>query len=261
MRSRKNRGYWVSRQAYALGEPCFRAVEIAYSSDRSEPRENASPGELTRDYASEGYHDYPVEAVEAAKEVHRLWSSDFPAEDGDEDAVIRFTVTTGGGSFDPEVMTLEELESWASKRYNGMEKHEHKPTPLSNYTKAIIARFDRLEGEGKVRLGVEADDIPYDDSYFDSWDVCQEEIEELKDDLWKQIEQEGVWCIQAQVRHKGRWEDASPCCGGIVGLVGVEEKLAFMTEALAAYDKIASEKAERMARKLASRATYAGPSE
>jgi len=259
MRSRKNRGYWVSRQAYALGEPCLRAVEIAYSSDKSEPYENASPGELAiPSYRAEGYHDYPVDAVEAAKEVWRLWSRDFPAED--EDAAIRFTVTTGGGEFMPEIMTLEELEAWAAKRYNGMVKSEQKREPLPPDIVADLDRFRSLEDE-HVRLVIEPDDLFYDDSFIDSWDECEEYKEEAKDDLWRQIDREGVWVISAEVCPKGCWEQVGTSCAGFVGPIEDVDKIEFVREALHAYDKMMEEKAERKARKLARRATYAGPSD
>lgn len=257
---RKNRGYWVSRQAYALGDPCFRAVEIAYSSDKSKPRENASPDELVGSYRAEGYHDYPIAAVEAAKEVWRLWSREFPAEEGDEDAAIRFTVTTGGGAFTPETMTLEELEDWAAKRYNGMKREEVKPAPLPPDMAADLARFRSLEDE-HVRLVIEPDDLPYDDSFFDSWEVCEEEVEELKDDLWRQIDREGVWVISAEVCRKGCWEQVGTSCAGFIGPIEDAEKIEFVRDALHAYDKMMEEKAERKARKHARRATYAGPSD
>ncbi len=259
MRSRKNRGYWVSRQAYAIGDPCFRAVEIAYSSDKSEPRENASPGELAIPrYRPEGYHAYPVEAVEAAKEVWRLWSRDFPSED--EDAAIRFTVTTGGGAFTPQIMTLEELEAWAAKRYNGMKREEVKPSPLPPDMAADLARFRSLEDE-HVRLVIEPDDFPCDDSYFDSWEVCEEEVEELKDDLHEQIDREGMWFITAEVCRKGNWEQVGVSCGGIIGPIEDVDKIEFVREALAAYDEMMAKETARKARKLARRATYAGPSD
>lgn len=247
MRSRKNRGYYVSRQAYALGEPCLRAVEIAYSSDKSEPYENASPGELARSYRAEGYHDYPLDAVEAAKEVWRLWSRDFPAED--DDAAIRFTVTTGGGEFMPEIMTLDELEAWASKRYNGMKREKVKPSPLPPDMAADLARFMSLEDD-HVRLVIEPDDFPYDDSYFDSWEVCEEEVEELKDDLRRQIDREGVWVIGAEVCRKGCWEQVGTSCAGFVGPIEDVDKIEFVREAIHAYDKMMEEKAERKARNL-----------
>ncbi len=260
MRSRKNRGYWVSRQVYAHGEPCMRAVEIAFSTDSSEPEENASANALADEYLQQGYHDYPVEAVEAAEMVWRMWSRDFPAVE--EESEIKFTVVTGGCMIAPEIMTLEELQAWAQKRYNGLPERKtpaevSKPTPEQ---KAIIDRFESLEDDF-VRLVIEHDDLPYDDSHFDSWEVCEEEVEELKDDLAKSIDREGVWHIMPQVCIKGVWEDAGYGCCGYIGPIEWHGKIDHMYEALAAYDAFVAKKTEKAARKLAKRATYAGPTQ
>lgn len=260
MRSRKNRGYWVSRQAYAHGEPCLLAVEIAYSTDSSTPQENASADALADEYLPEGYHDYPVEAVEAAKRVLDMWYKDFPSLVGK--AEIQFTVVTGGGMISPEIMTLEELEAWAAKRYNGLPERDEstgigRPRPEQQ---AIIDRFRHLEDE-RVRLLIEPDELPYDDSYFDSWDVCEEELEELKDDCARTIEREGVWHIQPQFLRKGVWEDAGYGCCGYLGPIEWVDTIEHMAEALDAYDAYVNEKNEKAARKLARRATYAGPTQ
>ena len=93
------RGYFVSRQLYALGEPCVRAVEVAYSNDHHEPFEHSGPDMLIVAFASAGEDRtfrYPRDAVAAAIRVREAWLKHQPeaAEDG-----VRLTATTGGGMF------------------------------------------------------------------------------------------------------------------------------------------------------------------
>lgn len=249
---RKNRGYYVSRQMYALSEPCRYAVEIAYSNDLNPPEEHRSPGEI----GSGQKFDYPVEAARYARETAERWTRQMDLIE------VKFTVVTGGGMISPEIMTIEELEAWAAKRYNGLPGRNKsadivRPRPEQQ---AIIDRFRSLEDD-HVRLLIEPDELPYDDSYFDSWDVCEEELEELKDDCDRTIDREGVWCIVAQVYIRGAWRRASTPCCGYLGPIEWVDTIEHMAEALEAYDAYVNEKNEKAARKLAGRATYAGPSD
>jgi hypothetical protein len=235
---------------YALGEPCKYAVEIAYSNDSNPPEEHCSPGEMGRGQK----FDYPVDAAQFARESAERWKVQ------DKKAKVKFTVVTGGGMISPEIMTLEELEAWAAKRYNGLPEKDKRADvgrPLPEQ-QAIIDRFRHLEDD-RVRLLIEPDEIPYDDSYFDSWDVCEEELEDLKDDCARTIEREGVWRIQPQFLRKGVWEDAGYGCCGYLGPIEWVDTIEHMAEALDAYDAYVNEKNEKAARKLARRATYAGP--
>jgi hypothetical protein len=184
---RANRGYWVSRQRSSRDLPHTLCVEIAYSTDSSPPREHASPESFTERYKGEGYHAYPRSAVEAAIQVKRAWEA-LSRES------VGLTVSTGGGeSLLPETKTEEELKAWAEGRYNGLpERTALAPrTELNEEAKQVVARLDRLAD--RVRVRAVPDEVQYDDSYFDTWDVCEEEWEELKDDLWRTIEREGVW--------------------------------------------------------------------
>lgn len=242
----------MSRQRSSRDLPHTLCVEIAYSTDSSPPREHASPESFTERYKGEGYHAYPRSAVEAAIQVKRAWEA-LSRES------VGLTVSTGGGeSLLPETKTEEELKAWAEGRYNGLpERTALAPrTELNEEAKQVVARLDRLAD--RVRVRAVPDEVQYDDSYFDTWDVCEEEWEELKDDLWRTIEREGVWGILVEIFRKGQWETIDSVWGH-VGPIEQADLLPYMQGALEAYDKMIAKRTLKAAKKLARRATYAGP--
>lgn len=80
----------------------------------------------------------------------------------------------------------------------------------------IRARFAELEAEGLVRLTIEPDCEPYDDTYIDTWDdltPAQRKAEKKK--LWDRIEREGVWGVVGKYRVGDRWHTGGSCWGFI----------------------------------------------
>lgn len=175
MRASKNRGYYVSRQTYAHGDPCTHAIEIAYSTDEYAPNEHASPTEMAYHYSEEGLHDYPLQAVRAAIKLQAKWRKKLGT-------AVRLTVITGGGAYPPQVMTQTALRAWAKKRYNGlpkMPKATKKPTPKE---RCLVCRFDHLLANELAVMHVEPSPILPDVSK-----MSEEEGEEYLD----RIDQEG----------------------------------------------------------------------
>jgi hypothetical protein len=147
---------------------------------------------------------------------------------------------------------------WAEGRYNGLpERTALAPrTELNEEAKQVVARLHQLAD--RVRVRTVPDEVQYDDSYLDTWEVCEEEWEDLKDDLWRTIEREGVWGILVEVFRKGQWETIDSVWG-LVGPVEEADLLPYMQGALEVYDKMVAKRTLRAAKKLARRATYAGP--
>ena len=89
----------------------------------------------------------------------------------------------------------------------------------SRNTAKINCAFEKAEAKELVRFRVISDDLPYDDSYIDTWPESDEEKAKTKKQLWARIEREGVWCILVEkhitCKHCGsdRWEQLEHCCG------------------------------------------------
>lgn len=68
------------------------------------------------------------------------------------------------------------------------------------------------------RVYIEVDEVPYDDSYIDTWDDTDEKKALLKKELWDRIERDGVWGVVGEVKCKacGAWEIVD-AVGGFVG--------------------------------------------
>jgi hypothetical protein len=259
----RNRGYYVSRQAYAGGDPVGFAVEVAYSNDRNPPREHASADEMVAHFGcDEGQtFDWPVPAVEAAIRIRALWLEWLARYDPDAGGdCIQLTVATGGGMIAPEVMSEDELRAWADSRYTRKETEPQVPAKPTPEQQATIDRFKAAEREGLVRIECETDEMHEID--FSGWDVSDEEREDLEALEIEEIEAYGVWGIKAQIASDDgfEWEDVGPgWVGGHVGQIDWCVLLPFMEEALSELDDRADRLATALAQELEGRATYAGP--
>ena len=63
-----------------------------------------------------------------------------------------------------------------------------------------LAQWEFFESQGLMRLRWEPDDEPYDDSYIDTWDVSLEERNNIRIQLWRDIERDGVWGLIGEYR-------------------------------------------------------------
>lgn len=258
------RGYFVSRQRYALCEPCERAVEIAFSNDNHAPYEHSSAEMLQPVFKSAGEGEtfrYPRDAVAAALRVRDAWLKHQPEAEGDG---IKLTVTTGGGMFAPEAFADEtEAIAWAEGRYNGRpprEKPKADPEAEAQWKdklRKVRREFEAAEKAGYLKWNCEPEEEPYDDSWIDSdASICEEQREEEREELYRTLEREGVWfCYIGSPKFK----EGHVCgCGSIVG-DDESMEYALKDEALQWLANRLDKRYEKMARKLAKRATYAGP--
>lgn len=71
---------------------------------------------------------------------------------------------------------------------------------------------DSIYCPGPIRLLVEYDEHPYDDSYIDTWtDIRESEREKWRANLWDRIERDGVVGLIGQYWNGDEWEHADSC--------------------------------------------------
>jgi hypothetical protein len=69
---------------------------------------------------------------------------------------------------------------------------------------------------GHVRLRIEWDDSPYDDSYIETWhDLTESQRDKIKADLWSRIERNGVVGVIGEYWNGTEWVHADSCWGFI----------------------------------------------
>lgn len=103
------------------------------------------------------------------------------------------------------------------------------------YSARTLIEWDRLDGftfdgderaktlgpgetiynPGPVRLLVEWDDSPYDDSYLDGWDMPESELKRVRKELWDRINRDGVTGLVGQYWNGQEWEHVDSCWGFI----------------------------------------------
>jgi len=95
-----------------------------------------------------------------------------------------------------------------------------------------LSQWDALQGEEvfegepvsdqcNIRLLIVPDNEVYDDSYFDTWEISDDQKEKIRAELWARIEREGVWGITGQYRvcscdecgNPAHWEDVDSVWG------------------------------------------------
>lgn len=255
------RGYVVKRTEYNPNNPCYRAVEIAYSNDKHAPIEHSSPQTLSMIH---GFR-YPGETVEQAVKMLRAWIEELPKGTPEED-LPKLTVTTGGGEFLPEVYTEEALRAWADERWNGFPEAPP-PTPeekeLSrknaiHWADLVRKAKDRVDKYPEwVSFSEEPDyDVDLRELQEMAWDMssCQEEAEENYDVLCNSVDNEGIYTLQGFLHIPGRADKLVSSISMVFGPVVDEDWIDVWNETLDALENYFQEEADL----LADRATYAG---
>lgn len=249
------RGYFVSKQEYNPNEPCFRAVEIAYSSDHHAPYEHASPGQLGEGSSMR----YPTEAVSLALSLRDTWEQNLRREADPEtlpeEDVPCLTITSHGGMFTPVLLTKDELIAWAENRWNGLQDNPYETQhPLTDDLRELQQRAKDAEARGIVRF-TQRMCMHYAHHLEDEIDMlscCAEEAEERKELLYQTIERHGIHELAGLVTWNGTIKLAS-MLPDVVGKLTAAHWAPVWDETLDMLDRVYQDEADA----LAERATYA----
>lgn len=68
---------------------------------------------------------------------------------------------------------------------------------------------------GPVRLKIIADEMPYDDSYLDTWDLSERALEHERQHLRDNIERNGVYGLTSEFWNGSEWIETYSCWGFI----------------------------------------------
>jgi len=251
LRNPPQRGCWVSRQVYALNDPCVRAVEIALASGRHSAQEVSSP-----DTFGEGeYVRYPRDAVARAVSMRDTWRAMLPPDT--EDMPL---LTLNGYAVGPILTDEKELEEWAEKEWNGLPESTEEPPQPSEEEKARVREILRKAESYSdlLTLAVLEDDRV--DLERMAWDMSErpEEAEDNFRALANSAEKDGVYHLHLVLTPPNRPASLAASLGGVWGPTrgyAWESTLADLyLEAFAELDAYFQEEADL----LAQLATYAG---
>ena len=120
-----------------------------------------------------------------------------------------------GWNAQQSLRAAKTLVEWDAS--DGYESH------LLPYSHIDYPPYESGSGFGPIRLRIEPDDSPYDDSFIDTWndnvtimlDGRQLDNVEYRKDLWNRIEFDGVWGIIGEFWNGQEWEHADSCWGFI----------------------------------------------
>lgn len=78
------------------------------------------------------------------------------------------------------------------------------PASVAFYMAETFTLWEDLEEKGLVRLRCEPDDLPYDDSYLETWGLSPEQLKRARKELWERLERDGRLGVHGRVLGRQR---------------------------------------------------------